>query len=205
MATTETWTRTTIDSDTLVARLRDPMSDDAWVLVDARYGPLLLAFARRLGLDGEVAQDARQEAMAAFAQAIRNEAFSRERGRLRDFLFGIAKNRILTLRRREARIPQQIVSEPDRTGFFERLPDDAEADQAWEAEWQVAVAAQCLKEAQEKFTPETYLTFRLRVIEDLPSAEVAARLGKTVNAVDLAVHHVRTFLKQIRPVIEDIF
>lgn len=205
MPETTDWTKTTIDSDTLVSRLRDPGDEAAWARVDARYGPMLVAFGRRLGLDADSCQDARQEAMSAFAQAIRAGQFERERGRLRDFLFGIARNKVRDLRKRSARNPQQVVPEPDQTGFFERLPDHGELEQVWEAEWQLAVAAQCLQEARQKFTADTYQTFHLRMIEDLPSEEVARRLGKTVNAVDLAVHHVRAFLRRIRPAIEEIF
>jgi hypothetical protein len=38
MPETSDWTRSTIDSDTLVARLKDPADQEAWMRVDARYG-----------------------------------------------------------------------------------------------------------------------------------------------------------------------
>jgi RNA polymerase sigma-70 factor (ECF subfamily) len=196
MAEAVTWSRTTIDSETLVANLRDPDNQDGWMRVEARYGPLILAFARRLGLDRESADDAHQEAMLAFAQAIRAGQFDRSRGRLRDFL---------DLRQRELETGQRRLVQPDETGFFDRVPDEDHWEQQWEAEWQLAVSAQCLREAQERFSPETYRLFHGSAIAGRPAAEVAQRTGKTANAVIVATHHVRTFLREIRPVIEEVF
>jgi RNA polymerase sigma factor (sigma-70 family) len=170
-----------------------------------RYGPLVLAFARRLGLDSESADDARQEAMLAFAEAIRAGRFDRSRGRLRDFLFAIARNKILSLRERERDARRGRVIPAHQTDFFRQVADKDRWEQEWEEEWQLAVSAQCLREAQERFTPETYRLFHLSAIDDQAATEVARRTGKSVNAVIVATHHVRTFLRQIRPVIEEVF
>lgn len=204
MDAAESWTRTTIDSDTLVARLRHTTDEGAWRLVEARYGPLVHAFARRLGLDPAIAEDARQEVMLNFMQALRAGKFDRSRGRLRDFLFGISRNRIRTMRQREIRRARFAV-QPDETGFLERAPDEDRWSATWNAEWELGVSAACLKEARDRFSPDTYLLFQLKALEGLPSAEVARRTGKSVAAVDMASHHVRAFLRQIRPAIEEAF
>ena len=205
----DAWTTVTIDRETLVERLRDPNDQDAWRLVQDRYGPVLLAFARRLGIPAGWTEDACQDAMAAFCEAIRGGRFERfrneKRQRLRDFLFGIARNKFLDLRRQRAREPVQVTGEPGQTSFFERLPAEDDLQRAWDLEWDIAVRAQCLAEAREKFSPTTYRIFHMRIIENRSSAEVAGIVGKNVNAVDLAVHHVRTFLRQIRPEVEARF
>jgi RNA polymerase sigma factor (sigma-70 family) len=204
MADASDWSRTTIDSDTLVARLQRPEDEGAWSLVEGRYGPLVRAFARRMGVDSAIADDARQEVMLAFVQAIRAGRFERSRGRLRDFLFGIARHCIRGLREREDR-RARVTLQPDETGFLERAPDEDRWAEAWNAEWELGVSTQCLKEAQERFSAETYLLFQLKALEGLSSAEVAQRAGKTTAAVDMATHHVRTFLRKIRPAIEEAF
>lgn len=199
------WATTTIDSDTLVARLRAPAEQDAWRQVDARYGPLLIAFALRMGLDRERAYDLRQEAMLALLNAIRAGRFDRARGRLRDLLFTIARNRIVDMHNRRSKDPAPIGTDPHQADLLAKISDKDRLAEAWDAEWRVAIAAQCLREAQLKFKPETYLAFYLKAIEDMPSAEVADRLGKNVNVVDIATHQVRRFLREIRPVIEERF
>jgi len=198
------WTRTTIDCDTLIARMRDPDDKEAWYPVEQRYGPPVQAFAKRLGLGLEDAQDARQEVMLAFAQAIRDNRFDRKRGRLRDFLFGIAKRRILTIRTRVAR-ERRFAIQPDQSSFFRQLAGEDEWEKLWDKEWQLAVRAHCLKEAQEHFSPATYWAFHFKAVEELPSAETAERLGKTISAVDTATFRVREFLGEIHPAMEDIF
>ena len=42
----EQWSQTTIDSDTLIERLRAPDDHEAWRQVDVGYGPLLVAIAK---------------------------------------------------------------------------------------------------------------------------------------------------------------
>ncbi len=201
----EKWSQTTIDSDTLIERLRAPDDQDAWRQVDQRYGVLLIAFAARMGLPPDQCRDARQETMLAFVKTIRAGRFDRSRGRLRDLLFSIAKNKIVENHKRRGKQDALLEGESEKANSLVQVPDNDGWLEAWESEWQVAVAAQCLKEAQEKFKPETYLAFYLKAIEDLPSAEVARKLGKTVNAVDIAVSRVRGFLRQIRPAIEELF
>ncbi len=199
----------TIDSDTLIARLRDPSDQEAWRLVNKRYSPALLSFARKLGLPPEWAEDACQNTMLAFCEAMRQQKFHRykngKRQRLRDYLFGIARNKILDLRKERARAPIQVVDKPGESPFVGDLPGENELQRIWETEWDLAIRAQCLFEARQRFSPTTYTIFSTRVIEEHSSAEVAKLVNKTTNAVDLAVHHVRTFLRQIRPEIEAIF
>ncbi|MBN2133723.1 MAG: RNA polymerase sigma factor [Sedimentisphaerales bacterium] len=204
MLSDDDWSRTTIDSDSLVQRLRDPGNREAWFLVEGRYGPMVEGFARRFGLNIEFAKDARQDTMAAFAEALRADHFDRNRGRLRDFLFAIARNKIRSIRRREITRSRHAM-QPDETGFFDDAASEEGLDELWDKEWQLSVRAQCLKEAQAHFSNDTYLAFHLRAIEGLSSADVSEHLGKSINAVDLATHRVRTFLRKIRPVIEEIF
>ena len=204
MAAQPEWSQTTIDSASLALRLRDTLDGDAWTRVSERYGPLVEAFARRLGLPPELAEDARQESLLAFAQAIREGQYDRTRGRLRDYLFGIARRKIfdaLARDRRRGFAPGLQVS----TGFFGRVPTEDDFVHAWHEQERAAVCAACLREARTHFSAATYLAFYHTAIEGQSSAAVAERLGKSVNAVDMATHHVREFLRQIEPQITDAF
>ena len=196
-------TASTIDSDTLVEQLRAENDDVAWRRVDKRYGPMLLAFAVRMGLDAERSRDARQEAMLSLVQALRDGQYDRQRGRLRDFLFAIARNRIIDIVRRRAR--ESANGRIQSVEALDLATADDEWQAAWDAEWRIAVAAQALCEAQERFHADTYQVFHLKAIEGLSSVEVGERLNRSVNAVDVATSRVRRFLREIRPVIEERF
>ncbi len=197
------WTQTTIDSATLAARLRQPGSDADWQRVDERYGPLVELFARGLGLSHAAAEDVRQESLAALLQAVRSGQFDRGQGRLRDYLFGIARYKVCDALARERQGPREL--QPDASDYFAGVPDADELAQRWEREEQAAIAAQCLREAREHFQGETYTIYYQRVVEGHSSADIARRLGKTVRAVDLATYRVREFLRRIHPHIADIF
>jgi RNA polymerase sigma factor (sigma-70 family) len=205
MGSDELRSQTTIDSDTLVARLRSQDDEDAWRQVDRRYGPLLVAFGARMGLDPEQGRDARQDAMMAFVETIRGGRFDRTRGRLRDLLFAIARNKIIAIHNRRVRDTARVGGGSSAADLLATVPGEDAWKLAWESEWRVAIAGRCLEEAQQKFRPETYLSFYLKAIEGLPSAVVAKRLGKTANAVDIATNRVRGFLRRIKPVIEELF
>jgi RNA polymerase sigma factor (sigma-70 family) len=196
------WTRTTIDSATLAARLRLPGSDRDWQLVEQRYGPLVELFARGVGLSAAAAEDVRQESLAALVQAVRGAQFEQARGRLRDYLFGIARNKVCDALARERRAREVPL---EGAGGCADVPGDDELAAGWKREEQAAVAAQCLREARDHFQDETYAIYYQRVVEDRSSAEVAQRLNKTVRAVDMATFHVREFLRTIHPQIEEIF
>lgn len=198
MNTPRDWSRATIDSATLVARAREPGSEDTWRLIDGRYRPLVIAFGKHLGLDAQRAEEAAQVAMGDFALAVRGGKYDPQKGRLRDFVFGIAKKKIYDAFKRSPEV------QPDSFFFVQRADDDA-WERAWDREWQSATAVQCLEEARAHFSTETYLMFHLRAIEERPSKEVAEMLGKKVGAVDMATHHVRSFLKEIRIEIARVF
>ena len=45
----------------MLAALHDPKAEEAWAVFDARYRPVLIGFARNLGLSDEEAADVAQE------------------------------------------------------------------------------------------------------------------------------------------------
>lgn len=196
---------TTIDCTELAKRLMDPEDEAAWAIVNDRYSPAVRGFARTFGLGHHDADDACQNALAAFAATVRAGRYDRRRGRLRDLLFAIARNKALDIRRALVRQPLQVMGDSRATDFFDRAPSAEDMSSAWEEEWRSAVYRQCLVEAKAHFTSETYSVFYMRAIDDVPTSEVAERTGKTVNAVDLTTYRVREYLRQIRPQIEQLF
>jgi DNA-directed RNA polymerase specialized sigma24 family protein len=203
------WSQTTTCNTRLLVDLAESRDaeafDAAWRRVDQRYGPLVEAFGRRMGLDPELARDARQEAMLAFSEKVRHGGLDRSRGRPRDLLFGIAKYKVIDMLKQHARQPRQVAMAVDETDFFDRLPDGNQLEKEWDRQWALAVRAQCLREAQVHFNYDTYLMYYMKAIEGLPSAEVAKIAGKTGGAVNMATFHVKRFLRQILPAIERSF
>ncbi len=81
-------TRTTT---ALLDDLLDSANEGAWVGFDARYRPVLIGFARQLGLRADDAADIAQEALTKFVRAYQQGQYRRERGRLSSWLITIAR------------------------------------------------------------------------------------------------------------------
>ena len=67
----------------LLLGLAEPDNQAAWSEFDARYRPVLVAFARRLGMQEAEAQDVAQDTLLRAVQDFRQGKFDAARGRLR--------------------------------------------------------------------------------------------------------------------------
>jgi len=176
-------------STVLLEGLKDSSSEDAWREFDARYRPLLLAVARRLGLDPVEAEDAVQETLTAFLIEYRQGRYSRDKGRLRDWLGGILTHKVRDAQRRQQR---RRTAEPE-AARAESV--EATVHAALEQEWSAAVLRQCLHTVSQEVSPSMYESFELFVLQQRPAAEVAQRLGISPESV---YQNKRRVLQRIR-------
>ena len=87
----------------MLQALHDPHDVATWQEFDTRYRPVLIGFARNFGLDDADAADVAQDTLTRFLEQYRDGRYERERGRLGAWLVGIARYRILDLRRKHGR------------------------------------------------------------------------------------------------------
>jgi len=186
----------TVTCTDLLDGLRNPENRTVWRDYVDRYRPVLLAYARRLGLGEADAEDLAQQTLLTFSTAYREGRYDRERGRLRAWLFGIAQNHLRHLRRRR----------PDATlGTDEALaledPGDQEA--LFDQEWRDGLLRQGLEVVRREVTPQTFEAFQLFASQDWPAERVAAHLGITPNAVFGAKRRVLQRLRELLPALEE--
>lgn len=194
----------TVTSITLLEGLRDEDDAVAWRRFIDRYQPMVISFARKIGLGAAQSQDAAQETMLAFMQGYRERRFDHSKGRLRSWLFGIARRKVADLKRERAReVP--AADRPGATDWLESLesPDDAHA--VWEREWQRSVLRACLDEVRCHVNPTTLSAFELYVFEDWPVDRVADHLSMTPNAVYIAKTRVLAHIREIRAAMEEVW
>jgi RNA polymerase sigma-70 factor (ECF subfamily) len=180
----------------LLLALKDQANDQAWTALCARYRPVLISFARRLGLSELDAQDAAQDSLLAFACAYRSGSYNRSRGRLRAWLFTIASNKVRDIQRKLCRQPHKALGD-ELPGGVELIPDDHAMSHAWESHWQRAILDACLEEVARHVEPATLQAFKLYVLEERDIDEVGARLNMTRNAVFKAQRRVLGRLREI--------
>lgn len=195
---------TTVTNTLLLEGLK--RRDDAvWSNFVARYRPMVVGFARRQGLEEGDAEDAAQQTLIAFCTAYQEGKYERAQGRLRHWLFGIARNQIRNTRRKAQRREVQVVEDTDQTNLFARQPDEPELEQAWEEEWQQSLLRQCLEEIRREHDAKSIEAFELFAWKGLPAQQVAEQLGMTPNAVFIIKHRIMKRIKELLPKMEEIW
>jgi RNA polymerase sigma-70 factor (ECF subfamily) len=194
----------TVTSTTLLEGLMNRQDSLAWRRFHGRYEPMVMSFARKLGLNDSDAQDVGQEVMLAFVQEYWGGRYDRAKGRLRSWLFGIAHRKVIDLRRKKAK-EAVVADRTDATGFMERLESPQEAEAVWEEEWQRFVLRACLDEVGRHLSPTTVKAFDLYVLKQWPVEKVADHLGITQNSVYIAKNRTMERIRQIKAEMEEIW
>lgn len=184
-------TRTTTQ---LLDRLHDGEDAEIWVEFDRRYRPILVNFSRRLGLSEADAQDAAQETLTRFVAEYRNGKYRRDAGRLRSWLIGIARYRVLTARRSQA-----VRREARGESAMINLDDETELTAVWEQERRTMLLRQAMDELKSttRMAAKTIEAFELLVLQQRPVAVVAESLGMSPHDVYLAKSRCAAKLRDI--------
>ncbi|HKQ50369.1 MAG TPA: sigma-70 family RNA polymerase sigma factor [Phycisphaerae bacterium] len=182
-------------STTLLAGLAETENHDAWRRFYARYTPMLLSYARRVGLSDADAQDAVSDSLTIFVQKYRAGEYDRERARLKSWLGGIMVNRVrkVLAKRREASLDASV------HGTDSRL-EPAAVDprmQEFEREWQLECLHEALNLLRQESDPDAYQAFDLYALKGWPAAKVAAFLGVSANVVYISKTRQLQRLRQI--------
>lgn len=174
--------------------LHDAGNADVWEQFDRRYRPILIGFARNLGLTDQDAADIAQETLARFLSEYRDGRYDREKGRLGAWLVGIARYRILDLRRRSAG-KYQLAGE----SAIMDLDDEKNLSRVWEDERRHAVLRIAMEELQEnsRTDPKTIKVFEMLMVHSVPPQVVADELEISVHDVYLAKSRVAQRLRKI--------
>jgi RNA polymerase sigma-70 factor (ECF subfamily) len=195
----------TVTNTELLDGLRHADNRIVWQQFVERYRPMIERYAMRFGLVAADAQDAAQQTLIEFCTAYQAGKYDREQGRLRSWLFGIARNQMRNLRRRSRRHERQVVDDTSATGFFGRVADDDELEKAWDEEWRQSVLQQCLEEVRRDVDAKSVEAFELFAWRGLSAQEVADRLGMTPNAVFIAKHRILRRIRALAQQMEHIW
>ncbi len=184
----------------LLDGLVDPGNDRIWREFDERYRPIVEAFARRQGLSADDAADAAQDTLADFARDYRAGRFDRTRGRLRSWIFGIARNRVIDVQRVKGRR-----REWRGESAFVDLSTGDDPEPTWRDEWRKAMLRAAMRElhAGSKLDPRTVCAFERVAFDRAAAADVAAEVGMSVNEVYVAKSRVLKRLQQIISELEE--
>jgi RNA polymerase sigma-70 factor (ECF subfamily) len=193
----------TVTSTQLLDGLRG-QDDAVWSAYVDRYRPVLVGYARKLSLSAEDAEDVAQRALVAFHGAYVAGKYEREKGRLRDWLFGIARHQIMDFVRKRRRGREVKLNVTTSGGdFFERLEDEKHLQTIWEQEWREGVVRACLQRVRDEVDARTMDAFALFAQQGWSAERVGESLNMSPNAVFGAKRRVLRRVRELLPAVED--
>jgi RNA polymerase sigma-70 factor (ECF subfamily) len=181
-------------SVTLLGRLREQPAAADWERLVALYRPFILRFIRLDPALSADAEDIGQDVMAKIVEHL--PQFERQRdGSFRNWLKTITVNQVRLYWRQ--RLQHRRVNAEQGRLLFDALADPAnELSQLWDAEYRGAIVRRLHDLVEPEFSPTSWRAFRMRVAEGRSTEEVAAALGISRNAVDIAKSRVLARLRR---------
>ncbi|MCA9290061.1 MAG: sigma-70 family RNA polymerase sigma factor [Phycisphaerales bacterium] len=180
----------TTTTDVLARLHRDDSA--TWETFDDRWRDIVERFAARLGLDPEAAAECAQDTIVAVHRGLRDRRYERTRGRMRAWIFGIARH----CAQRQRRRPGARGRRGDSAIVHRASPDVAAT---WDDVWERSVLRESLARLRRdtRIAPRTRAAFEAVVIRGDRPDVVATTLGMTVNDVYLAKHRCLRRLRAI--------
>jgi RNA polymerase sigma-70 factor (ECF subfamily) len=173
-------------SVSLLERLRLRPDPQSWQRLVDLYTPLIRDWLRRHALQGSDADDLSQEVLAVVVRELPEFRHDLRRGAFRRWLKNITINRLRTFWRSRKHHPVGT-GNSDFEGMLAQLADpNSGLSRLWDAEHDRHVTSRLLELIEPEFEAATWRAFRLLVLEGRNTAEVAAELGTTPNAVRIA-------------------
>lgn len=184
----------TITTTELLDGLHQSGNRAAWSEFDRRYRPILVAFLRRMGLNETDAADVAQDTLACFVKDYRLHKYDRQHGRLRSWLIGIARCRLVDARRATRRR-----FEVRGESAIQGMPDDCDAESIWEIEERRFIFEQAVAELRQttRFNEKTIEAFDRVVLKQEAVESVSAHLGLTAQEIYNAKNRVVDRLREI--------
>ncbi len=180
----------------LLLRLRDGTSPEAWHEFVKLYSPLIYGFARNRGLQDADSADLMQDVLRSVSGAVGRLDYDRQKGGFRAWLFTVTRNKLFSFQERRR---SQAIASGD-TAAVEQLnnaPDRANHLEAeWDREYERRLAAAAMEKIRVEFNEKTWQAFWLTAVDGLSAEDVKERLGMSTGSIYVAKSRVLARVKQ---------
>ena len=180
--------------DTLVAAVcAQPFDTEAWAKFVSLYGPHVVAWCRRYGLQEADARDVSQDVLMQFmrqAARFRHDRSKKFRGYLRTITHAawcdwVEKGRRVDEVARGEGMERILAQTPARNDLVDSL----------EAQYDRELLGVAMEQVRGRVEPRTWEVFQLLAVEGLSGKEVVVRTGMKLGSAFAARHKVQRMLK----------
>jgi len=192
MAACDAWPST---QESLIGRLRADLQGPDWDVFVGIYGSLIYGYCRRRGLQQAEAEDATQDVFLAVIKGMPTFNYDPKRGKFRGWLGTITRHAI----------GRRCPTESPSAEAMEVAELAVENDAVWIAEFNSHVYETALARVRPEYDDFTWHAFELVWMQDVKSAQVAARIGRSPDWVYQAKHRVlKRLVQEVTFLIDDI-
>jgi RNA polymerase sigma factor (sigma-70 family) len=181
---------------TLLARLQDGANALAWDEFFQRYWRLIYTYARRSNCSDHTAEEVVQDVMLKVFEQKDYFQYDPARGRFRDWLATVVRNKVAEIRRKPSDQARAIGGNSDVVNI-EPQAGDLPPDDVWEDAFEQALLFVLLDVVRREMSPRAYLAFELFTLHEMPGAKVAKHTGLTRNGVYRASKRAMQRLKEL--------
>lgn len=167
--------------------------DAAWKEFYRKYRAMILAIGERQHLSAPDCEDLMQDVVRICFQKLRDFVYDPEVCRFRTFLFKVAQNVAMNIRRKNERGASK------KAGSAEY--DVPELDLKFMREYEDFLLEKSFDILRRSVDSETYLAFELLTVQERPVPEVVRITGKTAGAIYTLKHRC---MKKLRAIIDDL-
>ena len=184
----------TLTTTLLLERLHDQSDNEIWEEFDGRYRPVLIGIGIRLGLNQDEAAEAAQETLVQFMRDYRNHKYNTDHGRLRSWLVGICRNRIM-----DAHRGRKKLEGARGDSIISKLPNEDQMKMTWDAEQQRVIYQTAMRQLLSggRINPRTTEVFELVALKNVPAKSVAEQFDIEVSEVYRIKNRVTLRLREI--------
>lgn len=180
-------------SPSLLRRAAD-CDPEAWRRLVVLYSPLIQHWCRQAGIPEQDVADVSQEVFAVVASSLSRFRPDRPGTSFRAWMRGIARHKLQHHVRQRG---SPAVGGSEALERLQQVPAPADEVELSESPSDVtALYRRALRQVQDQFQDQTWTAFWRVTIENRATADVAAELGITANAVRLAKSHVLRRLRE---------
>jgi RNA polymerase sigma factor (sigma-70 family) len=183
----------------LLEVLRDHREDDAaWGEFVRVYGPVVVAWCRKRGLQHDDALDVTQEVLLRFWRTSKQFIYN-PRGRFRSYLKQVARSALV-------RWAEQSGDPHDQAtrSLLERTPEREDLLARLAEAYDTELVAIAMAEVKIRVRPHTWQAFELLALERRSGADVAATLNIEINTAYVARRKVQRMIREIVDRIEGV-